>query len=190
MIGEALHVEVIMSMNASYISFIYRCYAKIIYKWEITTWLSDLTLSWRRLSSYRNQSTELRSESVDWFLNEYGLRHERVKLLDNIIFIDNVEIETWFLQSVKNFFSAKAFINMGRALISRVQQCLMDGLAEPKFVKQSTTKVITIAHCRERKREKKRERATRISWIIFPHIYFTCRLWEVNDITLSGLVYF
>ena len=132
MIGEALHVAVIMSMNASYISFIYRCYAKNIYKWEITTWLSDLTLSWRRLSSYRNQSIELRSESVDWFLYEYGLRHERVKLLDNIIFIDNVEIETWFLQSVKKFFSAKAFINMCRALIPWVQQFNLSHKAQQK----------------------------------------------------------
>ena len=39
---------------------------------------SFLTLSWRRPISYRNQSTELRSKSMDWFLYDNGLRHERV----------------------------------------------------------------------------------------------------------------
>ena len=38
-----------------------------------------LTLSWRRPLSYRNQSIDLRSKSVDWFLYDNGLRHERVK---------------------------------------------------------------------------------------------------------------
>ena len=38
-----------------------------------------LTLSWRRLLSYRNQSIDLGSKSVNWFLYDNGLRHERVK---------------------------------------------------------------------------------------------------------------
>ena len=38
-----------------------------------------LTLSWRRPLSYRNQSIDLRSKSMDWFLYHNGLRHERVK---------------------------------------------------------------------------------------------------------------
>ena len=29
--------------------------------------------------SYRNQSIDLQSKSVDWFLYENGFRHERVK---------------------------------------------------------------------------------------------------------------
>ena len=37
-----------------------------------------LTLSWRRPISYRNQSIDLR-KSMDWFLYDIGLRHERVK---------------------------------------------------------------------------------------------------------------
>ena len=45
----------------------------------LLTLTSYLTLSWRRLLSYRNQSTELRSKSMDWFLYDNGLRHERVK---------------------------------------------------------------------------------------------------------------
>ena len=38
-----------------------------------------LTFSWRRLLSYRNQSTDLTHISVDWFLYDNDLRHERVK---------------------------------------------------------------------------------------------------------------
>ena len=37
-----------------------------------------LTLLWRRLLSYRNQFIDLRSKSMDWFLYDNGLRHERV----------------------------------------------------------------------------------------------------------------
>ena len=40
-----------------------------------------LILSWRRSLSYRNQSTDLRSKSMDWFLHDDGLRHERFKLI-------------------------------------------------------------------------------------------------------------
>ena len=39
-----------------------------------------LTLSWRRSLSYRNQSIDLQSKSMDWFLYDIGLRDERVKL--------------------------------------------------------------------------------------------------------------
>ena len=38
-----------------------------------------LTLSWRRPSSYRNQSIDLQSKSSDWFLYDNGLRNEGVK---------------------------------------------------------------------------------------------------------------
>ena len=38
-----------------------------------------LTLSWRRPLSYRNQSIDLRSITMDWFLYDNGPRHERVK---------------------------------------------------------------------------------------------------------------
>ena len=40
-----------------------------------------LTLSWwRRSLWYRNQSIDLQSKSMDWFLFDNGLRHERVKI--------------------------------------------------------------------------------------------------------------
>ena len=37
-----------------------------------------LTLLWRRPLPYRKQSIDLQSKSVDWFLYDNGLRHERV----------------------------------------------------------------------------------------------------------------
>ena len=40
-----------------------------------------VTLSWRRPLSYRNQSNDLQSKSVDWFPYDNGLRDERVKEL-------------------------------------------------------------------------------------------------------------
>ena len=37
-----------------------------------------LTLSWRRPLSYRKQFIDLQSKSMDWFLYDNGLRHEKV----------------------------------------------------------------------------------------------------------------
>ena len=37
----------------------------------------NLTLSWRGPLLYRNQSIDLQGKSVDWFLYDNGLRHER-----------------------------------------------------------------------------------------------------------------
>ena len=42
---------------------------------------SFLTFSWRRSLSYRNQFIDLQGKSVDWFLYDRDLRHERVKKL-------------------------------------------------------------------------------------------------------------
>ena len=41
----------------------------------------NLTLSWRRPLSYRDQSIDLQSKSMDWFLCDNDLRHESVKLI-------------------------------------------------------------------------------------------------------------
>ena len=38
-----------------------------------------LTFSWRTSLSYRNQSIDLQRKSMDWFLYNKDLRHERVK---------------------------------------------------------------------------------------------------------------
>ena len=40
---------------------------------------ATLTLSRQRPLSYRNQSIDLPSKSMDWFLYDNGLRHKRVK---------------------------------------------------------------------------------------------------------------
>ena len=45
---------------------------------------NSLTISWRRLLSYRNQSIDLPSKSMDWFLNDNGLCHEKVNNSQNI----------------------------------------------------------------------------------------------------------
>ena len=45
-----------------------------------TDYDSGLTLSWRRPLSYRNQSIDLRSKSMDWFLYDNVLDHKRVKV--------------------------------------------------------------------------------------------------------------
>ena len=42
----------------------------------------SLKLSRRRPLSYRNQSIYLQSKSMDWFLYDNDLRHERVKTPD------------------------------------------------------------------------------------------------------------
>ena len=40
---------------------------------------SCLTLSWRRPLSCRNQSTDLQSKSMDWFLYENGFLHKELR---------------------------------------------------------------------------------------------------------------
>ena len=42
--------------------------------------LASLTLSCQRPLSYRNQSIDFLRKSMDWFLYDNGLRHERVKI--------------------------------------------------------------------------------------------------------------
>ena len=49
--------------------------------------LFPLTLSWWRPLPYRNQSTDLGSKSMNWFLYDNGLHHERVKLLNYLTWI-------------------------------------------------------------------------------------------------------
>ena len=42
--------------------------------------LASVTLSWRKFLSYRNQFINLIYKSVDWFLYDRDLRHERVNI--------------------------------------------------------------------------------------------------------------
>ena len=56
----------------------------------VTLWnIAILTLSWRRFPSYRNQSIDLQSKSVNWFLYDRKLRHERVNQFHGVK-IENV----------------------------------------------------------------------------------------------------
>ena len=47
---------------------------------HIQNTVKHLTLSWRRPLSYRNQSIDLLSKSMDWFRYDNDLRHESVKM--------------------------------------------------------------------------------------------------------------
>ena len=47
--------------------------------WPIFPFYIPLILSWRRPLSYRNQSIDLLCKSMDWFLYDNALHHERVK---------------------------------------------------------------------------------------------------------------
>ena len=46
---------------------------------DVTRGTSKLNLSWRRPLSYRNQSIDLQSKSMNWFLYDNGFGHERAK---------------------------------------------------------------------------------------------------------------
>ena len=63
---------------------ILQCLFSCTLRWCALFNISALTLSWRRLFSYRNQSIDLQSKSMDWFLYDNGLRLERVKCLRKI----------------------------------------------------------------------------------------------------------
>ena len=53
--------------------------AKILTDFRICTSV-PLNLLWRRPLPYRNQSIDLQSKSIDWFLYDNGLRHERMTI--------------------------------------------------------------------------------------------------------------
>ena len=74
--------------------------------------LTNLTLSWRRPLSYRDQSIDLLCKSMDWFLydnGDNGLRHERVKGISQwIIFRSrtiSITLRNWkFHQSYESIY--------------------------------------------------------------------------------------
>ena len=67
----------------------------------ITIKIFTLTLSWRGPLSYRNQSTDLQSKSMDWFLYDNSLSHERVKafyiLYKNVSIYERLYIDTPYM---------------------------------------------------------------------------------------------
>ena len=66
---------------------------------------SCLTLSWRRPLSCRNQPTDLLCKSMDWFLYDNGLRHERVNKYMHLCHIVRLLI-------IRNKSCIKAFLLM------------------------------------------------------------------------------
>ena len=48
-----------------------------------------LTLSWRRSLPYGNQSIDLHSKSMDWFLYDQDLCHERVNRCKKLPKLEN-----------------------------------------------------------------------------------------------------
>ena len=63
--------------------------------WSKSEMKLRLTLSWGRLLSYRNQSTDLRSKSMDWFLYDNGLRHERIN--SRRLIFTNVQVDSFWM---------------------------------------------------------------------------------------------
>ena len=62
-----------------------------------------LTLSWQRPLSYRNQSIDLRSKSMDWFLYNNSLRHERINPLYLLQSIARTYLEPSQISKMKPF---------------------------------------------------------------------------------------
>ena len=52
----------------------------IVFHLSMEEHYNTLTLSWPMYLSYRNQSTDLLSKSMDWFLYDRDLCHEKVKV--------------------------------------------------------------------------------------------------------------
>ena len=85
---------------------------------DLNLFRQSLTLSWRRLLSYRNQSIDLRrsidlqSKSMDWFLYDNGLRHERV----NLSYSENKLFKTlnYYSRDMLNFY----FLEKGLGIVS------------------------------------------------------------------------
>ena len=67
-----------------------------------------LTLSWRRPLSFRNQSIHLLRKSMEWFLYDNGLRHERVNT-------------SWRLRNVVSYIS---FVNEVRTCFACICRSL------------------------------------------------------------------
>ena len=84
-----------------------------------------LTLSWRRPLSYRNQYIDLQSKSMDWFLYDNGLRHERVKnnFFACIYNECNLELEWWRI--FMKYFMQRLLCDFLNFLFHQVSQHLL-----------------------------------------------------------------
>ena len=84
--GMTLSTLVLIKRSHKKIPFIMKSQLCV---WSMYTWsileqqdislMDGSTLSWRRSLSYKTQSTDLQNKSMDWFLYDRDLRHEKIK---------------------------------------------------------------------------------------------------------------
>ena len=60
-----------------------------------------LTLSWWRPLSYRKRSIDLLGKSMDWFLYDNGLRHERVNIRNSKPFPQIVKLQAVYIHIIQ-----------------------------------------------------------------------------------------
>ena len=88
----------------SWVLIFHYCLAGLGVKWLNWEhiWYPPLTLSWRRPLSYRNQPIDLLCKSMNWFLYDNGLCHERVNVMHHLFrwwFYFNILVFYWYLQN-------------------------------------------------------------------------------------------
>ena len=82
----------------------------LVHNWKLTgtyyLMKFGLTLSWRKPISYRNQPINLLCKSIDWFLYDIVLHHERVKVIRTVLHqcdFNSLENDVCFvLKNLKN----------------------------------------------------------------------------------------
>ena len=117
--------------------------------------LLNLTLPRRRPLSYRNQSIDLLRKSINWFLYDNGLRHERVKERKDFqqVWIIMRELQKMHIDDVNLLWQNKLFINRSLCLYYRVLWSKSKKLYSKIFslhflVTQSRSKSVkTISRC-------------------------------------------
>ena len=129
---------------------------------------APLTLSWRRPLSYRNQSNDLQSKLMDWFLYDNGLRHERINsYFATVRSLQKIQVWKWkhssslnqnFVRQCSNLSSSLNFLYSFQAhllllypltsenlsLILKATENLLSKKINKKMVKRKTTPLIRL----------------------------------------------
>ena len=71
-------------------------------------YIDELILLWRMFLLHRNQSIDLQSKSMDWFLYDRDLCHERVKRLNKQL----KNIWTWIFSYIMLTISYTNFVSI------------------------------------------------------------------------------
>ena len=80
-VNKKLSLEKLTNPGSANRMSVYPCLSFLKIKPNPFLNVAYLTLSWRRSLSYKNQPIDLQSKSMDWFLHDMDLCHERVKHL-------------------------------------------------------------------------------------------------------------